>query len=196
VSRGQRTDLATGCATDQAVLRLAARPCGVTAAELTDRLQLIRQTIYAALARCRQAGRLTVVPRSASGLLTHWFASAAQAGQWLQAQRSSASGMARKAKANRTAGVPKPTAAGKAVQRARMRLLPPPQGEPVVTAATRVTVHQRRPEPHRLDLLADPLPGVPGWGGGPPLRAGAMDFRAHQRHDQRHAQRHHQETKP
>lgn len=195
MSRGQRTDVAAGCATDQAVLRLAARPCGVTAAELTDRLQLSRQAAYGALARCRQAGRLTVVPRSASGLLTHWFASAAQAGRWLQAQRSSASGMARKAKANRAEGAPKPTAAGKAVQRARLRLLPPPQGEPVLTAATRVTVHERRPEPHRLDLLADPLPGVPGWGGGPPLRAGAMDFRAHQRQGQRPAHPH-QETTP
>ncbi|HMO64551.1 MAG TPA: hypothetical protein PKE47_04895, partial [Verrucomicrobiota bacterium] len=142
-------------------------------------LTLSRQAAYSALERGCQAGRLTAVPRSASGLLTHWFAGAAQAGQWLQAQRSSASGMARKAKGNRAERAPRPTVAGKAVLRARQRTLPPPQGEPAVGAATRVTVYERRPEPHRVDLMADPLPGVPGWGGGPPMRAGALDYRAH-----------------
>lgn len=56
----------------------------------------------------------------------------------------------------------------------------PPTPEPVITAQTKVTRYvPPPPKPGRLDLITR-APGVPGWGAGPVMREGAMDFKRHQ----------------
>ncbi len=52
----------------------------------------------------------------------------------------------------------------------------------VITPATKITVYNRKLQGDRVDLMADPLPGVPGWGSGPVIRAGALDYQRHQHH--------------
>ncbi len=49
----------------------------------------------------------------------------------------------------------------------------------VMTPETRVTVAPLVTEGTRISRMADPLPGVPGWGKAPPVRPGAMDFKRH-----------------
>lgn len=54
--------------------------------------------------------------------------------------------------------------------------------QPVITSETKVVVVPRAAGPAtRVDVMADELPGVPGWRGGPHIRAGALDFKRHQR---------------
>lgn len=50
----------------------------------------------------------------------------------------------------------------------------PPRAEPAPT------VYVRSPKDGHVDIMADPLPGVPGWRSGPVIRPGALDYKRHQ----------------
>ena len=70
-----------------------------------------------------------------------------------------------------------PAAATAAPQAPAARQLPAQMSPRVIH-----TVHQAKPPADRVNIMADPLPTVPGWRAGPYIRPGALDFKAHQRH--------------
>jgi hypothetical protein len=181
---------------------LASRSTGVTGAELAADFGIPGNHAIAYLATAaRRLGWARVKERQLGG--TRFFVDETQATRWaalevarlgctLRAlERVGATGKpaARPVKPTPAAPVAKPAAAPMPAAQA---IKPAPAPAAVATApaaaettaATVYTTATRRPESHRIDLRADPLPGVPGWGRGPVLREGARDYRRHQAHSQ------------
>jgi len=189
---------------------LAARPGGITAVELAAELALdivtARSTLYHA---GRRFGLVHVRATGVGGGMPRWFATERQARQWLHRALAKLQARLRavaRLKAQRAAQAPAPAArrqrgAGKATVTVKampaMPAMPaapatptlprrppakaaPAAPEVIVPPDVKHTVWQHRPEPHRIDLFAAPTPGVPGWGGGPVIRDGALDFKRHQ----------------
>lgn len=182
------------------VTELASRRDGVTGADLTAEFGMPANHAIAYLATA--AGRLgwvRVKERQLGStrffvdqtLATNWVAfQVARLGCTLRAlERVGATGKP-PAKPAKPVPAARPTKTAPAPVFAVQPVKPAPAPAAVATApaettaATVYTTATRRPESHRIDLMADPLPGVPGWGRGPVLREGARDYRRHQAHAQ------------
>lgn len=116
---------------------------------------------------------------------------AAQKAAAKQAKRAQAAAAAAQAKVDRRRAVPSTERAHAGLfDSGRSERPPAPltaaqlfaQATPVTTPNTKYTVHNRTPEAHRVNRMADPLPTVPGWATGPAIRPGALDFKRYQHH--------------
>lgn len=177
------------------VVALAQRSEGVSSRELQDLLGCEPNTANSLLVRATRLHGL-VRTRGDAGKFLYFstaqhcaaFRAATQAARQARAEQAEqARQRAAKAKAART----RESAASRAADRkpGSGRILPPKaKGKPkayaanacaVVPTDVKRTVYERTPVATRVDVMADPLPGVPGWPGGPVIRPGALEYKRH-----------------
>lgn len=200
----------TGLTQVQRVGLLAARAQGVSNAEVQEHLQVATGNAAAVLVTAERRLQMTKVRCKGlldGRACLRWFLTADDARQWLERERArleaalrahhrlTAAQAAEQASAVVSQAVVLAPKRPAPVARVELTIKRRPEraakaGGPeevpwadrpaITTDATKVTVYARTPEPHRVDLMADPLPGVPGWRTGPCLREGATDYRRHQ----------------
>jgi hypothetical protein len=175
-----------GYKTEQ-VLALAERSEGVSSRELQDLLFCEPNTANSLLVRATRLHGL-VRTRAGSGKFVYFStpqhcaayqaaALAAQqhlAGQYTQARQLAAETKAARKRARAAARVAAQAAANKPKGRALATC-----AQALVPTEAKRTVYERAPQAHRVDIMADALPGVPGWPGGPVIRPGALDYKRH-----------------
>ena len=173
-----------------AALALAAQPDGTSTQELRRVLACSNGAVQTLLKRM-QDGCSVVRCKGPGKSGMRYFRSSEQMGRWMRHQlalltahavalrRIEARGEARDAVMSRQ---PAALRAHKrtSAQAVPAGVVPWAEQEAVITDKTKITVYQRKPDPHHIDIMADALPGVPGWRGGPQIRDGALEFKRHQ----------------
>lgn len=156
-----------------AALDLARRRGGVTAAEVREALGC--HDIYSHQVLTVLMARHGCVRTKGNLKAYRYFGNQVDLQAWLKHQLNVVVAHIVIGRRPKTAAVkPAPARSAKTARPA------PPTPEPLITAQTKVTRYvPPPPKPGRLDLITR-APGVPGWGGGPVMRDGAMDFKRHQ----------------
>lgn len=166
-----------------AALALAAQPDGTTTEALRRALGCSNGAVQTLLkrmqdghgvVRCKGPGRSGMRYFTCSRRMTHWLQHQVR----LLTCHALAIREVDKRDQARATKQPPP----KRAQFVPANTVPWAKQEAVITAKTKITVYQRKPDPRHVDIMAGPLPGVPGWRSGPYIRDGALEFKRHQAH--------------
>lgn len=169
----------------QVVAAMAARELGVCNADVQARFTLKPEAAGVLLVAAEK--HYGLVKAGAPGQKTHWFISQATALAWvLRTDKPKP----RPPKPRRPKYAPQPLAAPAPIAAPMAAPVtfpqpPAPRVQPIAAAAPAPsTLWRARPAPAPAAFPAQAVavgqPTVPGWGGGPPIRAGAFDFKRHQ----------------